>query len=259
MPSYSSEMDEVLFYIKRHIDEDLSLARLARYAAYSPYHFSRIFKAYVGLPPHYYVASIRLQKAKDLLLKTNLSIRDIGMEIGQQSLGTFTTRFSNRVGMSPSAFRHSPQVVNKHLTSLNQLATWKQTSIVKKAHNYVTGTIDAEVPFSGVILIGLFPKPIPEGMPKYGTLLSTLGEFSFSNVKPGRYYLMATAVTWDSQATDILLPHTTLRAKIHHPIVVQPRSSVPHLYVTLRAPRLNDPPILVSLPVLMNNFLRQQG
>lgn len=66
---------------------------------------------------------------------------------------------------------------------------------------------------------------------------------------------MCTAVSWEMQATDILLPHTTLRDRLKDPIVVCPHSYVPHQQITLHGPRLDDPPILVSLPLLMNNFL----
>lgn len=93
-----SGIDEVIAYIHKHIDEPLQLSRLADIALYSPFHFTRIFKEKIGLSPMYYVSALRLQKAKDLLLQTNLTIRDIGLEIGQQSLGTFTTRFTERVG-----------------------------------------------------------------------------------------------------------------------------------------------------------------
>src|SRR5690625_7996369 len=101
------ELDEVIKYIHQHLDEPLSLDSLARYIAYSPFHFTRIFKERTGHSPMYYVSSLRLQKAKHLLLHTNLPGRDIGMEIGQQSLGALTTRFTERIGIDPANFRKS--------------------------------------------------------------------------------------------------------------------------------------------------------
>ncbi len=249
------EINEVIKYIQDHIDEPLSLDRLARYAAYSPYHFTRIFKERVGVPPHYYISSVRLQKAKNLLLTTELSVRDIGLEAGQQSLGTFTTRFTERVGVSPAQFRHSRQQVGNHLDSLQKLMDWKNNSPPGHTGNLIQGTIHAKKPFQGVILVGLFTKPIPEGFPPYGTLLSSLGDFCFQNVKPGVYYLMATAISWEMTATDILLPHTTLRAKSGKAVIVKPNAHTPHQQLTLHEPRLDDPPILISLPLLMKNFL----
>lgn len=250
-----TEIDEVIAYIHKHIDEPLPLSRLARYVSYSPYHFTRIFKERIGLSPLYYVSSLRLQKAKDLLLRTNLNIRDIGLEIGQQSLGTFTTRFTERVGMTPSDFRNSTPQADNYFRTLRKLTDWRTSLPVLNQHARIEGTVLAEIPFEGVILIGLFARPIPEGFPLYGTVLSSLGEFCFTDVKPGTYFLMATSVSWGMKAMDFLLPHTTLRTRSKEPIIVRPYSSVPHQQVMLHVPRLDDPPILISLPLLMNIFL----
>lgn len=253
-----AEIDEVIAYIHKNIYEPLPLSLLASYIGYSPYHFSRIFKERIGLPPLYYVSSLRLEKAKDLLLHTHLSIRDIALEIGQQSLGTFTTRFTERVGVSPSTFRNSRDEVDERLLALQRLSDWRQSMPVLNPNATIEGTVHAQAPFQGVILIGLFAKPIPEGLPLYGTLLPSLGPFRFTNVKPGTYYLMATSVQWGMQAVDVLLTQsTTLRTRSREPIVVTPYTKVPPLEVTLHVPRLDDPPILISLPLLMDYFLKK--
>src|SRR5690625_479502 len=109
------EVEEAILYIQKNIYEPLSLTQLANHVSYSPYHFTRIFKARTGLSPLYYVSSMRLQKAKDLLLNTDLTVRDIGLEIGQQSLGTFTTRFTEKVGITQSQFSKS------HIQMIHQL------------------------------------------------------------------------------------------------------------------------------------------
>jgi len=169
MSDWHSEIDEVIAYIHQHIHEPLSLSRLASHVAYSPYHFTRIFKERIGLSPQYYVSSLRLQKAKELLLRTNLRVRDIGLEIGQQSLGTFTTRFTHRVGVTPSDFRSSTRQADNHLKLLKNLTDWYMLQPILNNHPRIEGNVQAVEPFEGVILIGLFPKPIPEGLPLYGT------------------------------------------------------------------------------------------
>jgi AraC family transcriptional regulator len=252
-----SEIDEVIEYIHQNIYDPLPLSRLAGHVAYSPYHFTRLFKERIGLSPLYYVSSLRLQKAKDLLLRTNLNIRDIGLEIGQQSLGTFTTRFTEKVGVTPSDFRNSTLQADNHLRSLQKLNEWRTSRPTTNHHARIEGTVQAEIPFEGVILIGLFAKPIPEGLPLYGTLLSSSRDFCFTDIKPGTYYLMATSVSWGMKAMDILLPHTTLRTRSKEPIIVVPYSPVPYQQVTLHVPRPDDPPILISLPLLMSNFLKE--
>lgn len=251
------EIEEAILYIQRNICEPLSLSQLANHVSYSPYHFTRIFKARTGLSPLYYVSSMRLQKAKDLLLNTDLTVRDIGLEIGQQSLGTFTTRFTEKVGITPSQFRKSYMQVDHYIHSLQKLSNWQENSFPFYQYATVEGTIQTAHPFNGFILIGLFSKPIPEEFPLYGTLLSSTGNFSFMNVRPGTYYLMATSVSWEMPFMDILLPHTTLRTRSKAPIVVQSNSIVPHQDITLYPPKLDDPPILVSLPSLMNRFLNR--
>ena len=248
------EIDEAVRYIKQNIHNPISLEELANHVAYSPYHFSRLFKKQIGISPLYFVSSLRLQKAKELLLKTNFTVRDIGLEIGQQSLGTFTTRFTERVGQSPAQFRNSIMEADKQLASLQIFSKWNSVN-TEDHFNVVKGTILAEVPFSGAIFIGLFQKSIPEGLPLFGTVLSSPGEYLFLNVKPGKYYLMSTAISWETEATDILLPYTTLRARSIDPIIVQNGKPIPEQHLTLRRPRLEDPPILISLPLLMKVFL----
>ena len=250
------EIDDIIAYIHQHIYSPISLTDLANQVSYSTYHFSRIFKKQIGISPLYYVSSLRLQKAKEMLLETNFTIRDIGLELGHQSLGTFTTQFTERVGQSPSQFRKAIFEADNQLESLQNLSVWDPLSS-ESPFNVVKGTVKAEQPFHGVIFIGLFQKSIPESMPSYGTLLPAVGNYQFLNVNPGIYFLMATAVSWRTEATDILLPHTTLRARNIKPIIVQNNMIVPPQNLTLHQPKLDDPPILVSLPLLMKTFLRR--
>lgn len=247
-------VDGAISYIKARLHEPLDLARLARHVSYSPYHFTRLFKEKTGLAPMYYVSSLRLQKAKELLIGTNLPIRDVGLNVGQQSLGTFTTRFTERVGVSPARFRRSMASAVPQLRSLQGLADWGPPAPAGEGHA-VNGSIQADVPFRGIIFIGLFPKPIPEGLPPYGTLLPRPGGFCFTGVKRGVYHLMATAVPWGTAPAEIMLPRGTLRARLKHPIVVGSPNPVPFQQLKLHPPRNDDPPILISLPLLMSRFL----
>lgn len=248
-------LDAAIRYIHENLDEPLPLDRLAKYTAYSSFHFSRIFKERYGLPPLYYISSLRLQRAKELLLSSDLPVRDIAMEIGQQSLGTFTTRFTQRVGMTPNDFRNSVRMAGEQLSVLRGLPDWNDKGGAEPRAGEVQGRVSSAESLEGAILIGLFPKPIPEGLPLYGTVLPSFGEFRFSGVRPGTYYLMATSVSWNSQAEEVLVPKSTLRTRSRTPVVVDKTRSVPYQDVYLYPPALDDPPILISLSVLMNNFL----
>ncbi len=253
------EVEEAIAYIHRNLEEPISLDGLAKYVGYSTYHFLRLFKAQTGLPPHYYVSSLRLQKAKDLLLHTNFTVRDIAQEIGQQSLGTFTTRFTEKVGVTPAAFRAQRQQAERQLQQLMALKEREEAGEVQPDGAKISGHIQAEGSMQGVIFVGLFHRPIPDSIPVYGTLLLRPGPFRFAGVRPGTYYLMATSLPWCVRSEDILLPQHTLRTRMHPPIVIESHDQHIHLQVTLHPPSLLDPPILISLPLLMSRFLARQN
>jgi hypothetical protein len=185
-------------------------------------------------------------------------VREIGLEIGQQSLGTFTTQFTKRIGVTPTEFRKSAQVTNEYVYSLQQLNHWTHEVPAARKPNQIAGMITSDGPIDGVILVGLFSKPVPEGLPIYGTLLPSEGEFCFDDVQPGRYYLMATSISWQMETTDVLLPEKTLRFRSTEAIIVKDALAVPFQQVTLRPALFNDPPILVSLPRLIEIFLRNR-
>jgi AraC-like DNA-binding protein len=77
----------------------------AREAALSPYHFIRLFKATFGHTPHQALVEARLDRAKQLLLAADLSVTQVCMEVGFASLGSFSSLFARRVGVSPALYR----------------------------------------------------------------------------------------------------------------------------------------------------------
>jgi AraC-like DNA-binding protein len=91
--------------IDRAYAEPLDLDRLARRAGCSRYHFLRAFAATYGQTPGRYLTYRRIERAKDLLRTANLTVTEICLLVGFSSLGSFSSRFSALVGMSPSAYR----------------------------------------------------------------------------------------------------------------------------------------------------------
>src|SRR5579859_5367880 len=85
--------------------EPLSLADIADTAILSKFYFSRVFRNFTGTSPGRFLTAIRLSKAKQLLLETSLSVAEISYMVGYNSLGTFTSRFTHSVGVSPARYR----------------------------------------------------------------------------------------------------------------------------------------------------------
>ena len=86
-------------------DDPLSVSAVARTSGLTRFHFIRLFKAVFGETPHRYRSRAQIEKAKHLLILTELSITDVCMAVGFSSLGSFSALFSRRVGMSPSEFQ----------------------------------------------------------------------------------------------------------------------------------------------------------
>ena len=78
---------------------------MAQTALMSPAHFSRQFRVAYGETPYSYLMTRRIERAKALLRRGDLSVTDVCMEVGCTSLGSFSSRFTELVGESPSAYR----------------------------------------------------------------------------------------------------------------------------------------------------------
>ena len=89
----------------RNYAEPLDLTALAEVAGLSKYHFQRLFKATYGLTPAAYLSRRRIERAQDLLRATNLTVTEVCHAVGFSSLGSFSGRFHELVGETPSEFQ----------------------------------------------------------------------------------------------------------------------------------------------------------
>lgn len=92
-------------FIIEHQSEDLSLAEVAKAVNCSTFYFCKMFKKTTGLHFTEYLARVRIEKAKNLLLNPNLRISEIAYEVGFQSLTHFNRVFRRLVGESPTEYR----------------------------------------------------------------------------------------------------------------------------------------------------------
>jgi AraC family transcriptional regulator len=97
----------VLDYIGDNLAEDLSLSQLAAVAGMSAHYFSALFKQSTGFPPHSFVLSQRIDRAKESLRDPRCSVLDAGMEAGFQNSSHFARAFRKLVGVTPRQFRGS--------------------------------------------------------------------------------------------------------------------------------------------------------
>jgi AraC-like DNA-binding protein len=93
-------------YIDRHYLTDIDLDQLAKVAGISKFHFARSFESAYRETPIRYLTRRRIERAQDLLRSANLTVTEICMLVGFASLGSFSARFSELVGESPTAYRN---------------------------------------------------------------------------------------------------------------------------------------------------------
>jgi AraC-like DNA-binding protein len=91
--------------IDRDYADQVSIAVMAAAAGFSREHFIRAFRAAYGETPGHYRTRRRVERACDLLRSANLTVTEICLLVGFTSLGTFSARFAELTGMSPSAYR----------------------------------------------------------------------------------------------------------------------------------------------------------
>jgi transcriptional regulator GlxA family with amidase domain len=89
----------------RDYAEPLDVPALARDALMSPGHFSRSFRAAYGETPYSHLMTRRIERAKTLLRRGDMTVTEVCMAVGCTSLGSFSSRFTELVGESPSAYR----------------------------------------------------------------------------------------------------------------------------------------------------------
>jgi AraC-like DNA-binding protein len=244
-------IERVIVALRERLSQPLSLGEMADIACLSPFHFNRVFRRTTGIPPYEFLASLRMDAARRVLLTSDLSVTDVCFELGYGSLGTFTSRFAQRIGLPPGQLRRQAETF---APPARTAPDDEYAARVLPWHHAagLSGRIEAPPEFDGLIFVGLFPSAVPQGPPVAGTLLTMPGAYHLRPVPAGRYHLLVAAVPHAAGARGYLLPgDNILIATSERPVVVRAGLPPARRDVWLRRPRLIDPPVLVSLPYLL--------
>lgn len=96
---------QVTEYIHEHFTQAIKLEDLASHIGITQFHFSRLFKRSMGMPPHQYVMQQRIEKAKQLLKDTDIPIADIALDCGFSSQSHLGKYFRQLTGITPRKYR----------------------------------------------------------------------------------------------------------------------------------------------------------
>lgn len=105
LPAY--KLQKVSTLLESTLAQEFSLARVARVAGLSEFHFSRAFKQSTGYSPSAYFIRMRIDRARRLLRETSRSVIDIGADVGYSSPSHFAQVFRRETGVTPSEYRSS--------------------------------------------------------------------------------------------------------------------------------------------------------
>ena len=250
--AHHEAVERVIRMMHDRLDEPLTLQEMSRIAYISPYHFNRIFRDLTGIPPNKFLYALRLETAKRLLLTTNTSVTNVCFDVGYNSLGTFIRRFTDLVGLSPSRFRS----LARHASESLSVPTASQLDMTAAATAAtISGRVTAPEWFAGTIFVGLFTTPIPQGAPIFGTVIQQPGPYHVPSVADGIYYILAAGLARSKDLREYFLYETTLRGG-GQPILIRNGIVEGSTELSLRPPEAFDPPILMTLPLLLAGSAR---
>lgn len=244
-----SIVEKVIAAMHRHEDGAINLRTMAEMANLSPYHFARTFRGVTGIPPGEFLTAVRLERAKRLLLDTDLRVAEVSLEVGYESVGTFASRFRDLVGLPPGRMRRLPEELHAVLDRAEGFLRSPSSPSIRAGVNF---RVDGADLAGCMIFAGLFPTAVPQGRPVAGTVLGGPGSYRIGSVPDGHYYLMAAALPRSEDPWKLLAPGDALRVgRARHPVTIRGGRVEGSVDVTLRPAQPIDPPVLVALPALL--------
>jgi AraC family transcriptional regulator len=236
----------VIATMYERLGEKLRIDDLAQAAMFSKFHFSRIFQGVTGVSPGRFLSALRLQEAKHLLVSTPLNVADISLLVGYHSVGTFGTRFTRSVGLSPTTFRRTGGFVASMPVNECGGGAGMPSAMV-------CGCIHASPDRPpGPVYVGLFPGRIPEGRPDRYAILESPGPYVLQGVPEGRWYLLAHSIDGDHRPDAGGVSGGPSAASVGScgPVTIRRNTVIGSADLRLRPMQLIDPPVLVA-PVVV--------
>lgn len=215
----------------------------------TPFGFIRAFKKLTGLSPQRFRAALRIERAKRLLVETDLAVTEISFDVGYNSLGTFVRTFTALVGISPLQLRRLARGGVPH----EILGGDRLAPTVSAKSPSVSATLQLPLPEAALMAAGLFPQGLPAGRPFDGCFIDPKAP-AFRLAWPAgrrRISLLAAAIgsfsiedAWAGRLSGVQVASRSLSA------LPSARGGAP-LVLRLRPLLETDPPFLTPVPLLM--------
>jgi AraC-like DNA-binding protein len=236
--SHRVSVERAIDLMRADLSAPLRLAYLAKAAGMSEFHFTRTFHGLTGLPPLRFLSALRLAKARDMLVSTNASVIEICLAVGYTSIGTFTRRFTELVGISPMRLRQCARTHTLPIT-VNRLPAGALVRV------QLTCPVGLRGGLMGSALVAAFASPLPFGRPVACAIAPAGGSLSLAGLALGRYYLLAFAsfgrVSFNTSPVSLFIDDLAARRDID---------------IALRHFELTDPPMLSFVPFILHRGVK---
>jgi AraC-like DNA-binding protein len=243
-------VERVVESMRERVSEPLSLDDMAQTAMFSPYYFHRVFRVVTGVPPARFLSALRMAKACQLLLQTQMRVIDVCYEVGFGSLGTFTTRFARQVGAPPQQLRW---LARRHgARQLSTLASDAWHAAGEDETCSVSGWVETPPGRTAITMVGLFPGDTPQGPPRACAVVRSPGSFYIESVPAGRYFVFAAGFPTSATVVEAALldPSMLLVDALPEPVRCGD-AFAPTIQLRLRPGTPLDPPIVLAAPLLV--------
>lgn len=241
-------VERVVAYLYEQYAQPITLADMADVAILSQFHFARTFREVTGVSPGRFLSAIRLQRAQSLLTTTDLTVTDISYRVGYNSLGTFTSRFTKSVGVTPIQYRACTKA-DLGAGSATVPGPDGRPGANPADLGAMAGWMTVPAGAEGLLMyIGVFDGPILQHLPVSCTLVHNETAFQLDGVPEGEWYIFAAAVNPDEPPIDEYGVRAA-RLVCREGPVKSVRGQTTMVGLQMRPCRPTDPPVLLALPV----------
>ncbi|MFE5458786.1 helix-turn-helix domain-containing protein [Nocardia sp. NPDC056564] len=188
----SDHIDDSIKYMWENCGQQVTLDDLADVAKCSKFHFVRRFRAETGWSPARFLAAIRLARSKKLLASTSMKVSEISYAVGYLSYGTFTSRFTEAVGLSPSQYRRYARGEQVPLRWSEQHANCGRESSTPLLRGKLC---DPDGAVATRRYMSIFSAANPLTSAAAQLIVTDQGAFSISCLPPGKWVARAIAVS----------------------------------------------------------------
>lgn len=250
---------EILAYMQETVTQDLTVEETANHFGYSKYHFSREFKRLTGFSAADYLSSLKIELAKQALLRNEHSVTNSGFDVGYSSIGTFSTTFTKKTGLSPREYKQQVEAlysVAKKYEETTTVVVGHKDPPVSDASRCHISVHYPEGYQAGITFVGFFKSPLPNHRPVVGVALIKKSTHLFEHIPNGSYYLLACSIEKTFNPLRYFVLDDCLRGRVQQQLHF-PQDHDQAFHIQLREAIPEDPPIVVNVLKLLTDSIKK--